>query len=156
MTDRAAIAGTFADFRTVKGRKQAQLIIEVPLEKADEALRALGGVPQPSNPKWVAIVLLKPEAAQRASNGHAEPSKERRKWEDLPPAQQAAIRCGEPEFRRFLSEVKGLPVSADGAADVVRHLCGVQSRAELNTHPVPAELWRKLEADFWAWQRGMQ
>jgi hypothetical protein len=47
MSDVAAIKATFSDFRLIKGRKQAQLVLEVPIEQADNALAALGGIPQP-------------------------------------------------------------------------------------------------------------
>jgi hypothetical protein len=48
MTDEpAAIQASFADFRLIKGRKQAQIILEIPIEGADAALAALGGIPQP-------------------------------------------------------------------------------------------------------------
>jgi hypothetical protein len=37
----AAIKGTFSDFKLIKTRKLAQLIIEIPIELADSALAAL-------------------------------------------------------------------------------------------------------------------
>jgi hypothetical protein len=43
----AATQGTFSDFRLIKGRKVCQIVIEVPIEQADQALAALGGLPQP-------------------------------------------------------------------------------------------------------------
>ena len=53
-------AGTFSDFKIVRGRKVAQLVIEVPLEKANEVLAALGGVPQPADPRSRAILHFVP------------------------------------------------------------------------------------------------
>ena len=53
------ICATFSDFRLVKGRKVCQLVCEVPLEQADAALAALGGLPNPHAERWVGIVPLK-------------------------------------------------------------------------------------------------
>jgi hypothetical protein len=53
MTDEpAAVKATFSDFRLIKGRKQAQLVLEIPIEEADRALAALGGIPQPQSDHW--------------------------------------------------------------------------------------------------------
>lgn len=142
MTKLAAIQGTFSDFRTVKGRKVAQLIIEVPIELATAAITTLGGVPNPTDPKWVAIAMLAKEPAQADEDP-------RRTWEDLPAAQQAAIRCGELDFRRYLHRHHRLPVSSqDEAAQQVREWCGVESRRELNTNSIARDIWRRLDADY--------
>src|SRR4051794_33494293 len=54
----AAIQGTFADFKLVKTRRTVQIVIEVPIEQADQALAALGGLPQPAEEKWVAVARI--------------------------------------------------------------------------------------------------
>jgi hypothetical protein len=59
MTDEpAAIQASFSDFRLIKGRKTAQLILEIPIEGADAALAALGGIPQPHSERWVGVARL--------------------------------------------------------------------------------------------------
>src|SRR4051812_4591789 len=62
MTDAAVTQATFSDFRLVKGRKVAQLVFEVPIEQADQALAALGGLPQPATEAWVALARLETKA----------------------------------------------------------------------------------------------
>lgn len=59
----SAIAGTFSDIKTIKSRSVVQLCIEVPIERADEALSILGGVPQPGRERWVGIAPIDPERA---------------------------------------------------------------------------------------------
>jgi len=94
MTDPAAITGTFADFKTIKTRSTAQLIIEIPIEDADRALLALGGVPQPGKEQNVAVARLQaPE----------EPVKERKDWNTLGRAAQAGILCSDERFWKYLS-----------------------------------------------------
>lgn len=144
----AAIRASFADFRLIKGRKQAQLILEIPIEGADAAIAALGGIPQPQSDRWVAVARL---------NGVERPEpepKEKRKWEDLKLSMQASIRCNEPAFWKFLeSDMRGSGNirNAEDAAEFVRRFCRVDSRSSLNTNPSAALDWRGIEAQYQAW-----
>jgi hypothetical protein len=148
MTDAAVTQGTFADFRLIKGRKCAQIVIEVPIEQADQALAALGGLPQPTTEAWVAVARL---------NGVEKPEpepKEKRRWEDLKLSMQASIRCNEPAFWKFLErDMRGAGniENAEDAAAFVRMFCRVDSRSSLNTNPSAAVYWRGLEAQYQAW-----
>lgn len=150
MTQAKPIKATFADFKIIRGRKVAQLCFEVPLEAADEALGSLGGLPRPDSEKWFGIVAL--DLSKPAS----EPEKARTPFRDLPPAQQAAMRCNEPDFQRFMGSRGdgGFEVSKDAATFMVRDYCGVVSRGDLNADPLAAARWRALDTDYFAWQRG--
>jgi hypothetical protein len=150
MTDEpaAAIRATFSDLRIIKGRKQAQLILEVPIEEADNALAVLGGVPQPHSERWVAVARL---------NGVEKPEpepKEKRKWEDLKLSMQASIRCNEPAFWKFIeSDMRGAGRirNAEDAGAFVRRFCQIDSRSNLNTNPNAALDWQGIEAQYQAW-----
>lgn len=134
----AAIQGSFADFKLVKTRKTAQIIIEVPIEQADQALAALGGLPQPATEAWVAIARL--ETKERV-----QPIRQ-----DTKLSLEAVMRCRDPLFQRYL-EVS----NEEEASETVRRTCGVPSRAGLNTDPEAAQTWRTLDARFLAWKRGV-
>jgi hypothetical protein len=139
----AAIQATFADFRLIKGRKQAQLVLEIPIEEADNALAVLGGIPQPQSDCWVAVARL---------NGVAKPEpKEKQKWEDLRLSMQAGIRCEERAFWTFL----GAECPED-AANVVRARCGVDSRSGLNNNPKAAAKWKDIERSYQAWLKAAE
>jgi hypothetical protein len=77
----------------------------------------------------------------------------KRKWNELPPAQQAAIRCGEPEFWEFMQTkmppgiIVASPNEADGA---LKLYLGIDSKTKLNEWP---SAWHSVEDDYWAWQR---
>ena len=75
MSKPAAIMGTFADLKIIKTRKLAQFIIEIPIERADEALRALGGIPMSDQERWVAIARIesdeKPKSVGERALAHA-------------------------------------------------------------------------------------
>lgn len=163
MTGRA-IKATFADWRTVKGRKQLQLIFEVPLEQQQSVLTMLGA-PNPSDPSWCGIALLDlkpevevvPDTSERSSqHNSADTTKagDRKGWSDLPPAQQAGIRCNEKAFWKFLAEYEegGPPIeSTEDAANYVRLICGVKSRAQLTTESRARILWNDLDRKYTAW-----
>jgi hypothetical protein len=145
MTDAAVTQGTFADFRLIKGRKTAQIIIEVPIEQADQALAALGGLPQPATEAWVAIARL--ETKERVV-----PLKS-----DTKLSLEAVMRCRDKTFWTFLEERNFTDKAIDSdkdAAHAVRWYCGVNSRSGLNTDPDAAKHWRSLDSQFLAWKRG--
>ncbi len=89
-----------------------------------------------------------PTASDSRGSEPSAPPASKKSWADMLPAQQAAIRCAEPEFQRFMDAA-----SEDEAAQLVRMVCAVQSRAELNTDPQARGRWHLLENDYWAWQR---
>lgn len=70
-------------------------------------------------------------------------------------AAQAAMCCGQPAFLAFLRDRHGLepPLTKDRAAQKVRSLCAVSSRAEFNTDGKAAAAWRALNGAFEAWKR---
>src|SRR3954467_8257198 len=69
MTDSpAAIKATFGDFRLIRSRKVCQLCLEIPIEGADTALAALGGIPQPHSDRWVAVARLNGSATAPLAN----------------------------------------------------------------------------------------
>lgn len=80
-----------------------------------------------------------------------EQPKQRKSWNELTPAVQAALKCADPEFQAFLN-VDG----EEAAAVKVRERCEVQSRRELTQSPRAAAAWETLCADFFAYQRGMR
>lgn len=143
---RAAFQGTFADFKLIKSRKVGQFVIEIPLEQADAALSALGGLPRPDQEAWVAVARLDPKAAQTPAPS---PAKPKSKWDELPYAQQAALRCNDVRFRSYLEvENKLRTVSETDAAAIVRRYCQVESRAEIVKGTKAGDWWEQLDGEF--------
>lgn len=143
----AAISGTFSDLKTVKSRSVVQIVIEVPIERAAAVVEAFG-FPQPGAEIHVAVARLVAAPATIEHEPAAE--KPRRKFGEMPRAQQAGIRCSEQAFWRFLNETYGQGISApESAAAFVRLLCNVESRANLDGQG--ADAWDALEARFYLW-----
>lgn len=174
MTDAAIISGSLVDAKNVNTHKVMRLIIDVPAENALKVIAAFGW-PTMVNPVHVAVARLGSSSAveQRTPNppvagsipaSPAKPSrpdqsvgvpagadKVRRKFEDLTPAQQAGILCGQQSFRVFLNERFHYNTSsAEEAAEAVRELCKVSSRALLTTDNTE---WKGLQLAFRLWER---
>lgn len=166
-----AFKATYADFRLVKTRKTAQFVFEVPIEGADAALKALGGVPRPDCETWVAVARLDPALEARepdldASEPRNAPDKasaprERRPFKSLPLPAQAAMRCNDPEFLRFLAEYlfgpgSGIAIpTVEEAADEVRQICGVTSRSKISEADESGTRWRELDRAYLDWRHSV-
>ena len=82
----------------------------------------------------------------------AEREKPKRGWDAMPLAQQAGIRCNDEAFWRFLEEQKGARVTTpEQAADQVRGLCNVHSRADLQRGTAAGNQWQDLNDEYQAW-----
>ena len=139
-----AILATFTDLKPIKGRKVVQIVLEAPMEKADEVLAALGGYPQSDNPQWVGVAPIDPEASQKPQ--------EKPKGGKL--AQRAGILCGEGAFRKFMFMKFGKSSTGpDGIAVQLRSICGISSRADLDQDKEAADRFLSLEADYRDWMR---
>ncbi len=138
-----AIRATYSDLKLVKTRKVLQLIFEVPIEEADNALRVLGGMPRADAETWVGIALITEEAAARPTG------KPRKAWGETPLVQQAGIRCNDVEFQQWVAAS-----DMQDAIEAVRRICKVKSRTEFATDDDAAERWRNLDRDFLARPRG--
>jgi hypothetical protein len=73
-------------------------------------------------------------------------------WRDVQPAAQAGIRCAEPRFRDYLAVEHGINTkTAQEAAEAVRNLCGVNSRAMLGVNHKARTLWHQLDSGYRDW-----
>jgi len=141
----SAVLATFVDARPVKTRSVLQLVLEVPIEEADAAMKALGGFPLPSESRWVGIALAPKD---RPKDQPDETEKKRRQFDSLQPSAQAAILCNDPAFLEFLFGDAGITYTPAGAAQEVRKRCQVESRSEFNTDPRAANRWEVLKRQF--------
>lgn len=163
MSNPAAFQASYADFKLIKGRKCAQIILEVAIEAADAALEALGGVPQPHRETWVGVARIdaQPSIVRQQLEASValieKPEKERRSWSALSYAEQAGIRCNEPDFWRFLNgsflEIRPPVTDAHGAAAAIRIYCDVKSRADIRPNTSAASIWEQLDSDYESWSR---
>lgn len=153
MASPAVVDGVFTEFRVLKNGF-ARITIEVPVERANDALAALGGFPAPSEARWVAVAVLDPNAALPPSPPTRQvippPHKpvqvrEPRRWREMKLAQQAGICASDPEFQAWAGVA-----DESGAARFIRDRCGVGTRADLDTNPMAAEQWRALSRAFFS------
>lgn len=126
----AAIKATFSDFKLIKTRKVAQLVMEIPVEQADAALKALGGLPQFSTEQWVGIAPI-----NESVPGKPKAPKSR--------AQMAAIIGQDQSFWGFAG-THGVHESAV----FIREHCGVASRSDIKEGTEAAGKWDILRTEF--------
>lgn len=140
-----AVAATFSDFALVRTRKVARLTFEVPLEQADAALAALGGVPRPDQERWCGIAPIDSSAARVTVE---EPKPKPRSL-----AQRVAMVCQEPAFAKYVAEKYPSlwGECREDAADFVRDWCGVASRAKITDGTEAHKLWQALYDDYRVW-----
>lgn len=165
----SAVLGTFSEVRFVKTRSVIQIIVEVPIENADEAMKALGGFPQPASERWVGVALaphdrekIEPDATPaggvvpvksgvtgRRDDQLPTPKKDRKPFASLPFSQQAAIRCTDKQFQKFLLE-RGYAFeeSESAAAVYIRAICGVGSRRDIIDGELSGGWWKRVEQSF--------
>lgn len=147
MTEPLPLRAEFCDVRPIKSRKVMQLIFEVPIEGADNALAVLGGFPRPDQSRWVGIVCLNaPDVLVTPdTRPPADVPPPPTRWNDLPLPQRAALLCKAPEFWTFLN------VDDESAAVMVlRQRCGVVSRADIKREHFSGEIYLAIEAAYFA------
>lgn len=140
MTKAAAISAAYADFRLVKSRKVVQLVFEVPLEKANEAISVLGGMPDPSAEIWVALARLQPTPIKQEE-------RPKRTFNEMSLAAQAGMMCQDGRFQKFVSE----RYDAQDTAEFVRAYCNVSSRADIKPGCDAGHLWGILVSLYHTW-----
>lgn len=94
-----------------------------------------------------------PASAITAAAGTSEiSSRERKPFASLPLSQQAAIRCGDEQFRWFLMDAyPGACAQHSESAHVVRQICGVGSRSAIQPGTAAELLWETLEVKYQSW-----
>jgi hypothetical protein len=154
-----AFRAIYADWKLIKTRSVVQVVLELPVEQADAAYEVLGGMPVAAKERWFGVAAIRnPEASPGASVTQPgpvtqpRPDRVKRDWRDLPPSQQAGIRCEEPAFLTFLADERPDDLrEVEDAADCVRMICGVVSRSELNTNQKARVIWHQLNDQYEAW-----
>lgn len=159
MMEHAAIQGTFADLKSVKTRSVVQMVVEIPIEQAEQIVRAFG-FPQPGAEIAVAVARLNPEKAEAALAPPEPPAKPKKRFHELPLSQQAALRCLDARFRAYLDVAafpEWLAVKRGGSPEeewtrrFIYGFCNVQSRAELDTRGSAGSSWMDLNARYEQW-----
>ena len=143
MTD-DVISGTYSDFKIVKTRSVAQIIIEIPLEAGQSAIDLLG-LPNPSSEVFVAVARL--QSQPRIDLKASEPKG--RSY-----AQEAGILSNDPAFHLFIQAPDLGPDSefVTIAAEYIREKCDVASRRDLTEGTPEGAAFRDLKAEFNAWK----
>ena len=167
MSDRpATFSAAYADWKLIKTRRCVQIVLEVPLEAANEAYEALGGMPNAGTETWVAVARLDLQAIKETGasapvresegphHGEASGSRHSKSWHELEPSQQAALLCKDNSFQAFLAadiSVDRHVINEEAARNEVLLRCKVGSRSQIKPGSGAAQLWRTLVSDYRTW-----
>lgn len=147
----AAFSAVFTDWKLIRGRKVVQIVLELPIEQADAAYQALGGMPNPAESVWCGVARLVQggERAVAEQQPAAAPNRPRakRSFDELPLSQQAALICGQSAYWKFLGML-----DEAGATEKLRNILGVKSRAELDNNDSKAEGFVRHRDRYLAWK----
>lgn len=155
MTDRAAISGCFADYRLVKSRSVLQLVVEVPVERQEEAFAALG-YPVPGAEIHVALARLVafPASPEAPAAPSARSEQGRARYAASTERQQAVVRAAQypkdKRFREWMAWNGGLG-SEEDTIKRIREECDVKSRAELLTNDQAYTAFLHMEGQYREW-----
>lgn len=70
-------------------------------------------------------------------------------FKDMKRSAQAALKCQGVEFQKWVSEKNGLDSYGVGIADtLVKNICGITSKTELDTDPAKGDAWLALLTEF--------
>jgi hypothetical protein len=153
-----------------------QLVLEVPIEKADETLSTLGGFPQPKGERWVAVAVLdlshKPQEPGPDTRGlmnvglehHEEAQKPKRKMAELPLITQSVLLSEREAFWTFLKTTKsncwlfnqndkdGIGrTNIETAKMCLYDLCKMNSRSKLGVDPIASTKFIEIRNEFQDW-----
>jgi hypothetical protein len=147
-TPQAVFQACFADWKLIKTRACVQIVFEVPIEKADEAYAALGGMPNSAKERWFAIARLNIEKTTGENKSYRKPVAPDKRL-----AQRAALLCKDHQFWKFLEQTKRV-VGADeeSAAAYLRDECAVDSRSEIMPETIAGHAFDMLQTAFVAWR----
>lgn len=128
MNERAAILeATYCDLRFVKGRKQCQIVLEIPTERA-QAFVSMFGTPNPADPAWVALARL---------NSHPTEAT----WSSMTPRSQMLARAKEPQFQTFIG-----CISENDARKKLETDFSYSPRFPMPEEKITA--WKKLDREY--------
>ena len=175
MTNAAVIKAVYADLRFVKTRKVAQLVLELPIEKAKDAFDTLGA-PDPAESQWVAVAPLKPEAVKKDSGSDAGPPSlasdgggvEAGGSSPAPPPQKSegerAIAqfyacCSDEAFLEWFgaeiaprSPYTFTAWQLSTANEAIKRFLEIVSAKEIRDIPEARERWKRLHDSYTAWR----
>jgi hypothetical protein len=111
---------------------------------------------------WCSLIELNDDETP-VDHKAMERDKQRNKWRDMAPSQQAAMRCQEKTFWAHLNESDEiywsvpeavLILSEEQAARVVREVCDVKSRSDLDKPGFDKQraAWRRMDDAYQAWK----
>ena len=152
----AAFSACYADWKLIKTRACVQIVLEIPIERANEAYTVLGGMPVAGAEVWCGVARLDPHKVGVATP--SEGGKDRASSpHDPPPSHRLTTRAvmlsKDPQFHKFLEGHLRLGnVTEEEAATYIRDKCRVASRSEIKPGTEAATRLDFIESAYICWK----
>lgn len=156
----AVVHGSFADFKIIRSRGFAQLIVEIPIERAQAAIAAFG-IPQPGVEIPVAIALLvkAPEPVKAPDIAKSERGKDAYRSKDAmeQAVTRASLLCKDMKFQQWMRERRGVSIFPRGCMGLereglvsiwLRESLAVKSRNEIALDERAYKAFLAMEMEF--------
>ncbi len=146
-------------FRGYEGERFA--IVVVPIGNDEKPMKKLLG---DASTREDEVKALRPVDGGDAHKATSSPAKPKKRWHEMPPSQRAGMLCDDPEFWAFLNASNTHAIASgdvapvetkDGAAAVLRLVCGVTSRSEIKAGHALKQ-FESVEGHFQAWRQARQ
>ena len=153
MEGAAVIKGKLTAIRNVGTHKCGVLTIHIPEEEVLDAIAAFGW-PTTSHPVEVAVAYINPVQPAGAGIPPAGAGEGEEFLSSSPKSSKGGVLSMEagrmsqsPHFQKYVDEKMG----GVDPADAIRRHCGVMSRKSLDSDPIAAEKFLKLNRDYSRW-----
>ena len=134
-----AAYGAIRQIRRLLSCQTAIIEVEIPAEEYKNAVQLLDGQ------NVLVTIATGIPGGYGVLGGDSKPDPAPRPFAELPPSQQAALRCKDEPFHNWIGAT-----SEDDCVAMVRERCQIDSRRELDTPGKAQDLWVKLDNAFWA------
>lgn len=150
MTANAVVSATYSDFKIVRTRSVAQIVLELPIEQA-QGFVDMFGLPIPGSEIHVAIARLReaPAEAKPVDVSKSERGKELYRSKDA--MEQAAIRacilCDDLKFQLWASK-HSIPGAHSTTAEWLRAELRIKSRNEISSNARAYKAFLAIEEEY--------
>lgn len=157
MTDKAAFKATYENFKYVPSRKKVQILLEAPIEHGDEIHRILGS-PNPEFSVWLAVARIQ---------DYSQNEKRTEEPKTSPFRQRAGILAKDKSFHKYIEiafradcerisqyakyEGESQADKEEIAAIIIREICGVESRSDIDHSETAKEKFTDLYKNYMVW-----
>ena len=155
-TDKVVATATYSDFRIIRTRSTAQIVLEIPLEQAQDFIDRFG-IPIPGNEIHVAIArLVKQSEPEKTEPNNERSERAKEAYRNMPEWEQARVRavqlCKDRNFQNWALKLSAgksrFSSPEEHARQIILGFCSIKSRREIATDERAYKAFIALEQEY--------